>query len=102
MRDLIAGLALVGVAIAGRRRGGLSGFGFSDDEHVARGEAFLKEAEYYIPSAGSDSVGAVRALMKLTEARVNFAAGDDPRSYEVMDKENAVSKIIRQRLDSCR
>lgn len=102
MKDLIAGLVLVGVALAGRRRGGLSGLGYSDDEHVDRGEASLEEAEEYIPSAGIDSVGAVKALMKLTEARVNFSAGRDPRSYSVMDKENEVAKIIRQRLDSCR
>jgi hypothetical protein len=103
MKDLIAGLALVGGAVAlGRSRGGLSGLGYSNEEHVVRGEAALEEAEYYIQSAGIDSVGAVSALMKLTEAWVNFSAARDPRSYSVMDKENEVAKIIRQRLESCR
>jgi len=99
MKDLIAGLVLVGGAVAlGRRGRGLGGLGYSNEKHVVRGEEFLKEAEHYIPRAGDSSLFAVLALKNLTIARENFYAAGDPRSSSVSEKENEITRLILQRM----
>jgi hypothetical protein len=79
MRDLITGLVLVGVAIAGGRRGGLSGFGLMSDSTMMTIEQYqeglITATEMYMRIA-ADRPGDLNEAMIYVNSMENAAAGD--------------------------